>query len=146
MRPGSDTSRKLRVGSVHAMDVVREELADDPTVDITTTGRRSGEPRRIEIWMLDVDGRFFITGIPGRRSWLANLMADPAFTVHLRRHALTDLPARATAVTDEATRRRVLEHRRPVLQRLGAEWASTQDDLDDLVAHAPMVEVTFEAS
>jgi hypothetical protein len=31
------------------VDVLREELADDPTVDITTTGRRSGRARRIEI-------------------------------------------------------------------------------------------------
>ena len=49
------------------MQVVREELADDPTIDITTIGRRSGLPRRVEIWMMDVDGRFFITGTPGRR-------------------------------------------------------------------------------
>ena len=47
------------------MDLVRAELADDLTVDITTTGRTSGLPRRIEIWMLDVDGRFFITGTTG---------------------------------------------------------------------------------
>jgi deazaflavin-dependent oxidoreductase (nitroreductase family) len=128
------------------MDLVREELADDPTVDITTIGRRSGEPRRIEIWMLDVDGRFFLTGIPGRRSWLANLIAHPALTVHLKRKALTDVPARATVVTDQATRRRVLEHRRPLLQRQAAEWAPSQEDLDDLVARAPMVEVTFDPS
>src|SRR4051794_35281747 len=101
------------------MDLVREELADDPTVDITTTSRRSGAPRRIEIWMFGLEGRFFITGIPGRRSWLANLMADPALTVHLKRKALTDVPAQASVVTDPATRRRVVEHRRPVLQRLG---------------------------
>ena len=49
------------------MDVVREELAEDPTIDITTTGRRSGESRRIEIWMFDIDGRFFIAGSPGPR-------------------------------------------------------------------------------
>ena len=59
------------------MDVVSEELGHDPTIDITTTGRRTGRPRRIEIWMLDVDGRYFITGTPGRRDWLANLSADP---------------------------------------------------------------------
>ncbi len=123
---------------------MREELADDPTVDITTIGRRSGAPRRIEIWMFDVDGRFFLTGIPGPRSWLANLMAHPGLTVHLKRKARTDLPARATVVTDPATRRWVLEHRRPILQRQAADWAPAQDDLEDLVARAPMVEVTFE--
>ena len=42
-------------------DAVRRVLASDPTIDITTTGRRSGQPRRIEIWMMVVDERFFIT-------------------------------------------------------------------------------------
>jgi hypothetical protein len=48
-------------------------------------------------------------------------------------------------VTDRATRRRVIEHRRPVLQRFAVEAAGTQVD-DDLVTHAPMIEVTFEQS
>ena len=120
-----------------AVELVRVELADDPTVDITTIGRRSGEPRRIEIWMLDVDGRFFITGTPGRRDWLANLLADPALIVHLKRHAHVDLVATATAVDDPATRRTVLEH-------LSATWYLSQEPLDVLVATAPMVEVLFE--
>lgn len=118
------------------MDVVREELADDPTIDITTIGRRSGQPRRIEIWMLDVDGRFFITGTPGPRDWIANLRADPRLVIHLKRGAQRDLDARAEPVTDEVTRRRVLEH-------LSARWYLSQSALVDLVAAAPMVEVTF---
>jgi len=119
------------------MDVVHAELADDPTIDITTTGRRSGLPRRIEIWMLDVDGRFYITGTPGRRDWLANLTADPHLVVHLKRHAHVDLAARATPVDDPATRRAVLEH-------LSATWYRTQEPLDVLVETAPMVEVVIE--
>ena len=34
------------------------------TIDITTTGRRSGEPRRIEIVFHNVDGRIYISGVP----------------------------------------------------------------------------------
>jgi len=115
---------------------VRVELTDEPTVDITTTGRHTGLPRRTEIWMLDVDGRFFITGTPGRRDWLANLRADPSLVVHLKRHAHLDLAARATPVTDAATRRTVLEH-------LSATWYQTQQPLDVLLETAPMVEVVF---
>ena len=117
-------------------DVARAELADDPTIDITTTGRRSGEPRRIEIWMMDIAGRFFITGTPGKRDWLANLQATPDFTVHLKRHAHVDLPATAAEVTDEATRRMVLEH-------LATEWYRGQAPIEQLMATSPMVEVTF---
>jgi len=121
------------------MQVVHDELSDDPTIDITTTGRRTGEPRRIEIWMLDVDGRFFITGTPGRRDWLANLNDQPDFVVHLKRHAHEDVPARARVVTDRDTRRRVIEH-------LSARWYRGQASIDDLVANAPMVEVTFSTA
>jgi deazaflavin-dependent oxidoreductase (nitroreductase family) len=115
----------------------RAELADDPTVDITTTGRHSGVPRRIEIWMLDVDGRFFITGTPGRRDWLANLRADHSLVVHLKRRAHLDLAARATPVADDHTRRAVLEH-------LSATWYRSQESLDVLLATAPMVEIEFD--
>ena len=121
------------------MDVVRRELAEDATVDITTTGRRSGQPRRIEIWMLDVDGRFFVTGTPGPRDWVANLAAKPRLVVHLKRSAGVDLGATARTVTDEATRRRVIEH-------LAADWYRTQSTVEDLVARAPMVEVVFDPS
>ena len=120
------------------MDVVHDELRDDPIVDITTTGRRSGQARRIEIWMLDVDGRFFITGTPGRRDWLANLADHPDLVVHLKRHAHVDLASRAEVVSDPVTRRRVLDH-------LSARWYRGQAPVDDLMARSPMVEVTFPA-
>jgi deazaflavin-dependent oxidoreductase (nitroreductase family) len=116
------------------VDVLRAELADDPTVDITTIGRRSGRARRVEIWMLDVDGRFFITGTPGRRDWLANLHADPRLVVHLKRRAGIDIDAIAAPVTDPVTRRRVLAH-------LSATWYRTQTPIEELVTTAPMVEV-----
>jgi hypothetical protein len=86
--------------------------------------------------MLDVDGRFFITGTPGSRDWLANLLAEPSLTVHLKRYAHLDLDARADPVVDPAIRRRVIEH-------LGAHWYRGQTPVDDLVATAPMVEITF---
>lgn len=125
------------VDVVDVVEAVRAELADDPTVDITTTGRRSGSPRRIEIWMLDVDGRFFITGTSGRRDWLANLHANPSLVVHLKHRARFDLAARATPVTDHATRGAVLEH-------LSATWYRRQEPFDVLVDTAPMVEIVFD--
>lgn len=84
--------------------------------------------------MLDVDGRFFITGTPGRRDWLANLLADPHLVMHLKRRAGLDLDATAAPVCDPVTRRRALEHP-------SASWYRTQTPIDELVATAPMVEV-----
>jgi deazaflavin-dependent oxidoreductase (nitroreductase family) len=117
--------------------IVVDELADDLTVDITTTGRRSGLPRRIEIWMLAVAGRFFITGTTGQRDWMANLLADPRLVVHLKRHTHLDLRATATPVDDPQLRRAVLEH--PT-----ADWYRDQQPLDVLVEQAPLVEVVFD--
>jgi deazaflavin-dependent oxidoreductase (nitroreductase family) len=119
-----------------ALALVRAELADSPIVDITTTGRRSGQPRRIEIWMLDVDGRFFITGTPGPRAWLANLAAAPSLVVHLKRHARRDLPARAAVITDPEVRRYVLTHP-------SAAWYLGRATIEELIAGAPMVELRF---
>jgi deazaflavin-dependent oxidoreductase (nitroreductase family) len=115
---------------------VRDALANDLTVDITTIGRTTGLPRRLEIWLLEVDGRYFITGTPGPRSWLANLRADPNLTVHLKQQVPADLPARATPVTDDTTRRLVLTHG-------AASWYRSQMPIETLVAQAPMVELTF---
>ena len=63
--------------------------------DITTTGRKSGEPRRLEIVYHVIDGRLYLSGIPmpTRRSWLANLDADPALTLHLRKPVPADVAA-----------------------------------------------------
>ena len=46
-------------------DDVRDALERGrPLIDITTTGRRSGEPRRLEIVFHRIDGRFYISGSP----------------------------------------------------------------------------------
>ena len=63
---------------------VKETLERDRTIDITTTGRKTGQPRRKEIWFHNLDGRLFITGTPGRRDWYANMLANPNFTFHLK--------------------------------------------------------------
>ena len=115
-------------------DDVRRALERDRTIDITTTGRRSGQPRRLEIWFHNLDGRIYITGLPGRRDWYANVVADPDFTFHLKETAQADLPARARPITDEAERREVLAE---ILSRLG------RNELDRWVSDAPLVEVEF---
>ena len=84
---------------------VRRRLDSAETVDITTIGRFSGKPRRIEIWMYRIDGRYIITGTPGPRDWYANLLANPSMTLHLP--GGFDLPAVATPVFDQGFRRDV---------------------------------------
>ena len=90
-------------------DAVARALAHDRVVDITTRGRTSGEPRRIEIWFWRVAGKLYLTGAPGaERHWYRNLLAAPRFTLHVKQTAHADLVARAVAITEDAERRRVL--------------------------------------
>ena len=79
---------------------VRRALETERTIDITTTGRMSGRPRRIEMWFHNLDGELYLTGTPGTRDWYANLVAHPAFTFHLKGTHKADLRARATPILD----------------------------------------------
>jgi deazaflavin-dependent oxidoreductase (nitroreductase family) len=114
-------------------DRTSRALARGHVIDITTTGRKTGQPRRIEIVFHNFDGRIYISGKPGhRRAWLANLEADPDFTFHLKGAVTADIPARARVITDAAERRQVLE-------RVAQAWQRT--DVDTMVESSPLIEV-----
>src|SRR5207244_2725077 len=76
---------------------IRAALQRGGVIDITTTGRRTGDPRRIEIVFHPIDDRIWISGMPSpkERAWISNLAADPRLTVHLKGPVTADLPARA---------------------------------------------------
>jgi deazaflavin-dependent oxidoreductase (nitroreductase family) len=105
-------------------------------VDITTRGRRSGRSRRIEIVAFAIDGRIWISGLPGRRDWLANLRADPHLIVHLKRHVRADFPATARLVSDPA-------ERRDVLTQVTRAWRR-EHQLEAFLARSPLIEVVFD--
>src|ERR1700727_2338429 len=92
-----------------ALAVDRSSSLEDRTIDITTTGRRSGEQRRIEIVFYRFEDAIYLSGIPAPkpRAWLLNLAAEPRFIFHLKHGVTADLPAVATVITDPAERRRV---------------------------------------
>jgi deazaflavin-dependent oxidoreductase (nitroreductase family) len=119
-------------------DTTRRALGHGHTIDITTTGRRTGRPRRIEIVFFNIGGRIYISGLPSRRrrSWLANLEAQPEFTFHLKGPVVVDLAATAREVTDPVERREILE-------KVARAWRRT--DLDAMVAYSPLIEVTLPA-
>ena len=47
-------------------EAVQQSLSQDALIDITTVGRKTGRPRRLEIWFHYQDSRIFITGTPGQ--------------------------------------------------------------------------------
>jgi deazaflavin-dependent oxidoreductase (nitroreductase family) len=119
-------------------DPIQTALSRGGVIDITTTGRASGEPRRIEIVFHRIDGRMWISGMPSprRRSWIANLAENPRLTVHLKGpNGVADLPATARIVDDPTERRTILE-------RVARAWRRT--DVDRMVDQSPLIEVILD--
>ena len=117
---------------------ISASLEHGHTIDITTTGRRTGLPRRIEIVFHNIDGRLVISGTPRsdrKRAWLLNLEADPNLTFHLKGSVNGDLPATARVITDPTERRAI------------ADWITANawrnQDVEAMTAWAPMIEVTI---
>lgn len=118
-------------------DRIRTALGRSQVIDLTTTGRRSGEARRIEIYLHNLDGRLVISGMPNPRvrAWLHNLEADPSLVIHLKGGDVTaDLAGTARVVTDPAERRALLEG-------VARNWNRT--DVDVMVEQSPLVDVTI---
>ena len=111
-------------------DEARQALDHQRTVEITTIGRRSGRPRRIETWRYRAAGRYWLTGSPGSRDWYANVLANPEFTLHLHDR---DLKVRGRPVTDPGERARIFGEIVPAL-----DWAGT---LESWLAGSPLVEI-----
>jgi deazaflavin-dependent oxidoreductase (nitroreductase family) len=118
---------------------IRKALSRGGVIDITTTGRQSGRPRRIEIVFHNIGGRLYVSGMPRRerRSWLANLEADPRFEFHLKGPVRADLGATARIITDEA-------ERREVLTQVARNWK--RRDVDTMVRYSPLIEATIEGA
>jgi deazaflavin-dependent oxidoreductase (nitroreductase family) len=117
-------------------DATRDALSRGGLIDITTTGRTSGEPRRMEIAYHNIGGRIYISGMPGfKRSYIANLTADPHFTFHLKGAVKADLAATARIISDPAERREVLIHVARIWKR---------EDIDTMVETSPLFEVTVD--
>jgi deazaflavin-dependent oxidoreductase (nitroreductase family) len=51
---------------------------------LTTTGRVTGHPRRVEIWFaIDRDTLYMLSGGGDRSDWVKNLRREPAVTVEI---------------------------------------------------------------
>ena len=114
---------------------ISRALSRGHTIDITTIGRQSGQPRRIELVFHNIDGHVIISGLPGRRDWYANLLANPRMTFHLKGAVKADLPATARPIVEP-------EERRATMQRVAANWGRT--DIERMLQHSPLVEVSFD--
>ena len=115
---------------------ITEALRRGQLIDMTTTGRKTGLPRRVEIVYHVFDGRIYISGMPRPepRAWLRNLEADPRLTIHFKRALVADLPATARVITDPV-------ERHEILTRVAAVW---NRDASVMEAQSPLIEVTVD--
>jgi len=117
---------------------IERALKTDGLIDMTTMGKKTGKPHKVEIAFHNFDGVLYISGMPGKRDWYANLAANPQFTFHLKQSTQADIPAKAIPITDEAERRRVLS-------KVVKKW-NRQDQLETFVQSSPLVEVQLESA
>jgi len=113
-------------------------LNEGGIADITTIGRKSGRPRRIEIYFHQFGGDYYLTGRPGpRRDWQANIEANPEFTLHLKRGLTADIPVVGEPEPDPAKRRTIL------LRALVENWDSdplrAENAVDKWVDQSPFI-------
>ena len=121
----------------HVDEATLNALHHSQVIDLTTTGRRTGLPRKIEIFLHDKDGLLFISGMPRAdrtRDWIHNITADPHVVVHLKQSMTpVDIPATARVVTD-------LAERRPLMEAAAQRWGRT--DVEEMVQHSPLIVLT----
>ena len=126
------------------MDTATEQALDrGGLVEITTMGRKSGQARRIEIYLHNFEGDLYVTGRPGfPRDWVANLLSNPHMTLHLKRGVQADLAATAEVVTDSDEKARIILRAR--VESWGADPDTAQKDLDYWVATSPLVRFSID--
>lgn len=128
-----------------ALAITPASRARERTIDITTTGARTGNPRRIEVWFYRVDGQIYLTTTPASRSWYANIVANPEFVFHLKHGVRADLRAVGTPVRDRAERETVFSS---IIADLNQPWnpagiPQPVAPLDRWMAGSPLIRVRF---
>ncbi len=57
---------------------------------LTTSGRKSGEPREIEIWFTEIEGRYYLIAEKRQRAnWVLNIINDPRISIRVDNREFT---------------------------------------------------------
>jgi hypothetical protein len=116
---------------------VLKALEHDKLVDFTTTGRKSGQARKLEIRHHVFDGKVYIAGLKGLKGWYANLVGDANFTLHLKQSMQVDVPVKARLITDGAERRMLF----PLVIESYASNELTMEHIDEYIESGHIIEV-----
>jgi deazaflavin-dependent oxidoreductase (nitroreductase family) len=102
-------------------------IADLDYCYLTTSGRHTGKPHRIEIWFAQSEGTaYLLSGGSDRSDWVKNLTASPEVVLEIGDERRT---TKARVVTDPAedalARRLVVEKYHPRYRGELDEWGRT---------------------
>jgi deazaflavin-dependent oxidoreductase (nitroreductase family) len=112
--------------------------ASQPYLYLTTTGRRTGRPHRIEIWFAAHAGRvYLLAGGRERADWVRNLRSNPQVSVQLGGETQPGLARVLEPGTAEDRLARDL---------LLAKYAPSEDDLEEWGRTALPVAIDFAAA
>lgn len=103
------------------------DLADEQFCYLTTTGRKSGLPREIEIWFgLNGQTLYMLSGGRDRSDWVKNIAATPVVSVRI---GTQDFAGTGRVVTgsdeDAVARRLLLEKYAPAYSGDLTDWGRT---------------------
>ena len=80
-------------------------MSESEVLYLTTTGRRSGQPRQIEIWFTEHAGRYYLVAEHGERArWVQNLRTDPRVSVRVGERVFPASARVVDAATDTVLR------------------------------------------
>jgi deazaflavin-dependent oxidoreductase (nitroreductase family) len=109
--------------------------SDEPYAYLTTVGRRTGQPHRIEIWFAMEDGRMYLlSGGRDGSDWVRNLQVTPEVTVELGDGTYAGVARILLPGTEVDLRAREL---------LVAKYATPRDTLDDWKRRSLPVAIEF---
>jgi deazaflavin-dependent oxidoreductase (nitroreductase family) len=99
-------------------------LADLDYCYLTTTGRRTGKPHRIEIWFaLGRESAYLLSGGGDRSDWVRNVIASPEVVLQIGDERRTTTARVVVDPDEDATARRLLlEKYRPRYRGDLDEW------------------------
>ena len=83
-------------------------LSQDELIELTTYGRKTGQPHIIECRFMYAGDKVYVSGFPGKRDWVANIKNNPKALIHIKQSAEAMIQAEGRVVTREKERRSFL--------------------------------------
>ena len=91
------------------LEKLLSQLSKEDYCYLTTTGRKSGLPREIEIWFgINGNSLYLLSGGGDESQWVKNLLANPNVTVRIAKHNFNGIARIVSEEKEETTARHML--------------------------------------